>query len=352
MKISRVFRGLFAAPAYYKIHSMYTLIRKCLFCLPAETAHHVALSCLKVIPAQCFSSIETKPIELMGLRFKNRIGVAAGLDKNGDYIDALGKLGFGFIEVGTVTPKPQAGNPRPRLFRLPEKQALLNRMGFNNKGMDYLIERLKTKRYSGVIGVNIGKNASTPMEKAADDYVEGLTKIYPYADYITINISSPNTPGLRTLQQGDFLDNLLKMLSKTREHLVSIHGQYKPLLLKISPDENIDTLKVIAEKIMYYAFDGIIATNTSIDKTAVSGLKHGDEAGGLSGEPILERSNNTLARLKSLLNNKVVLVGAGGISTIDAVQSKLTLGAQLIQVYTGLIYQGPFWIRQLLRTIE
>jgi dihydroorotate dehydrogenase len=333
------------------------ILQKILFLLPPETAHRVALFFLKIIPACCFSKVHTQPIEALGLTFKNPIGLAAGFDKNGEYIDALGKLGFGFIEVGTVTPKPQIGNPKPRLFRLPQKKALINRMGFNNKGVDYLVEQLKKRKYSGIIGVNIGKNASTPIENATDDYLIGLEKVYAYADYITINISSPNTANLRQLQQGKALDNLLAKIDKARTELEKKYTRRKPILLKISPDETIETLKAIVNTVYKNHIDGIIATNTMLNKTAVKNIPHGTETGGLSGLPLLKCSTQVLKTLNRLSHanfphSPLLLIGVGGITKASDVKEKLKAGAKLVQIYTGFIYEGPFIVKKLIKLLR
>jgi dihydroorotate dehydrogenase len=294
-------------------------------------------------------------MNILGLDFNNPIGLAAGFDKNGDYIDALGKLGFGFIEVGTVTPKPQSGNPTPRIFRFPSEKALINRMGFNNKGVDYLIERLKRRKYKGIVGVNVGKNATTPIENAIDDYLICLKKVYTYADYITINISSPNTQQLRQLQEKNHIHEFLFALSTARNSLVQETKKHKPLLLKISPDETNETLEAIVDAVIVNKIEGIIATNTSIDKTPIQHLPHSNETGGLSGHPIFCQATQTLKYLNQLIQEKkssTVLIGVGGITDKKTMQEKFTSGAQLIQLYTGLIYDGPFFIKKLLKNSQ
>lgn len=331
---------------------LYKYLKKILFCFPAEKAHKLAIVCLDKIPSSWFLPLPELPINVFGLYFKNPIGLAAGFDKNGDYIDTLGKLGFGFIEVGTITPLPQPGNPKPRLFRLNKSHALINRMGFNNKGVDYLVERLKQCQYKGIIGVNIGKNAFTPLEEAVEDYLICLKKVYSYADYITINVSSPNTPHLRELQESEYLNRLLLAVSDIRSILEKEQGVHKPILLKISPDETPETLEAIAHAVLHHKIDGIIATNTTINKSKVATLQHGQEAGGLSGSPLLTSSNQTLKTLYALLGNKVPLIGVGGIMKSSEIREKLNSGAKLIQVYTGLIYHGPFWIKHLLKILS
>lgn len=338
---------------------MYKTIKKLLFFLPPETAHQFSMLLLRKTPAHWFPKIPDKPVDILGLRFANPIGLAAGFDKNGDHIDNLAKLGFGFIEVGTVTPKPQEGNPKPRLFRLSSKKALINRMGFNNKGIDYVIERLKERKYKGIVGVNIGKNASTSLDEAVEDYLICVKKVYPYADYITINISSPNTPYLRQLQQNGYLNRLLLAISTIRMLLSNETGLYKPLLLKISPDETDETLEAIVDAVLRHKIDGIIATNTTVDKSEVQSLPHANEAGGMSGPPLFKSANQTLKTLNNILNtlpddkkNLVALIGVGGIMKPVDVKTKFMTGAKLVQVYTGLIYQGPFWIKRLLKAVE
>lgn len=338
---------------------MYQYLQKILFCLPPEKAHSLGLKCLKFFSAVNLK-IPENPVELLGLRFRNTLGLAAGFDKNGDHIDDLARLGFGFIEVGTVTPLPQEGNPKPRLFRLSQKKALINRMGFNNKGVNYLVEKLKKSQHSCVIGVNIGKNATTPLDEAIEDYVICFKKVYAYADYITINISSPNTPNLRELQQDNRLNQLLLTISAIRQLLEQETGIFRPVFLKISPDETPETLKTIVDAVMEYSINGIIATNTTINKTDVEHLKHGQEKGGLSGKPLLEQSNCVLKILKNLIDahpNKeksqhIILIGVGGIQNKQDVLAKLNAGAQLVQVYTGLIYNGPFWIKKLIQNMS
>ncbi len=334
---------------------MYKYFKKLLFCFQPETAHKISMLFLKKMTPAWFPKVPERPLEVLGLKFKNPVGLAAGFDKNGDYIDELGKLGFGFIEVGTVTPKPQIGNPRPRLFRLPKKQALINRMGFNNFGVDYLVERLKVRKYTGIIGVNIGKNADTPIDEAVEDYIICLKKVYPYADYITINISSPNTKNLRQLQQGEHLNCLLLAVSDIRSLIEKEQGIHKPILLKISPDETPETLEAIVDAVHRHKIDGIIATNTTVDKTLVKNLPHSEEAGGLSGFPLFEQSNQTLEILRDLINQsnkKIALIGVGGITRPSDVQIKFEAGAQLVQVYTGFIYHGPLFVKRLVSCLS
>ncbi len=312
----------------------YTQLRPFFFILPPETAHRLALIGLKLLYRLkllplFFKTPPDDPVSLWGLTFKNKIGLAAGLDKNGDYIDALGALGFGFVEVGTATPRPQRGNPKPRLFRLPKQEALVNRMGFNNKGIDHLVERIKHAHYQGVIGINIGKNADTPIEQALDDYLIGLEKAYPVADYITINISSPNTLGLRTLQNGAYLTALLKGLDIRRQTLKVLHQKTTPLFVKVAPDLSIDEIHELATAFLEFNIDGVIVSNTTkVDE------------GGLSGAPLFALSTQCLIQFHRELKEKIPLIGSGGILTPAHAEAKLRAGASLIQVYTGLIYRG------------
>ena len=331
---------------------MYSLLQKLLFKLDAEKSHTLTLELISLLrrtrlDSLIFKPIPDMPVELMGLTFKNPIGLAAGLDKNGDHIDALSQLGFGFIEVGTVTPRPQPGNPKPRIFRLPEQQAIINRMGFNNKGIDHLIEQVKKSRYSGVLGINIGKNFDTPIEDAVEDYAIGFRKAFPHADYIAINISSPNTPGLRDLQQGENISPLLKALSNLKTELTEKHKKTTPFLVKVAPDMSIQETEQLADALLEFNVDGVIATNTTISREGVSGTLHGDEAGGLSGAPVWSKSTETLKILSARLNGAIPIIGVGGITSGEKAQEKLTAGASLIQLYSGLIYQGPNLIHEI-----
>jgi dihydroorotate dehydrogenase len=333
--------------------NIYPLLRPALFSLDPETAHHVTLKLLnfsqqtgltKLIAAQNTE----KPLTVMGLQFKNPLGLAAGLDKNGDYIDALAGLGFGFIEIGTVTPRPQPGNPQPRLFRLPEHQAIINRMGFNNLGVDHLIAQVKNCHYKGILGINIGKNFDTPIENATDDYLIGLRKSYEFASYITLNISSPNTKNLRQLQQGDEIKKLLAALKQEQLILEKQHGKYVPLVVKIAPDLQDDEILHIAELLLEFAIDGVIATNTTIDREAVKNHPLAQESGGLSGAPVKEKSTYVVKKLAEVLNGQLPIIAAGGILTAQDAQEKLAAGASLIQIYSGLIYQGSQLIADIL----
>jgi dihydroorotate dehydrogenase len=324
---------------------MYSVLRPLLFRLAPELAHQLTLGSLDLGSVMGLSSLLAKPVapspvRVMGLDFPNPVGLAAGLDKNGDHLDALGKLGFGFVEIGTVTPKPQPGNAKPRLFRLEEHQAILNRMGFNNKGVDHLVERVKSRRYAGILGINIGKNAVTPVEEAASDYRIGLHKVYPWADYITINISSPNTPGLRTLQYGDQLQRLLEIVKTEQNKLAGSHQRYVPVAVKIAPDMTEAEIRQVAGSLVTAGIDGVIATNTTLSRDAVAGHKHAGEAGGLSGAPLTERSTQVIRQLRAELGGRLPIIGVGGIMTGADAQAKIAAGASLVQLYSGLIYRG------------
>jgi len=320
--------------------SLYGLARPLLFSLDEENAHQVALRAAGV--AALFApSAPRAPVRAMGLEFRNPIGLAAGLDKNAEHIDALGALGFGFLEVGTVTPRPQPGNPRPRLFRLPEREAIINRLGFNNVGVADFLENVRRARWNGVLGINIGKNADTPAERAIDDYELGLKQVYAQASYVTINISSPNTVGLRNLQQADQFDALLKRLTALREPLAERYGRRVPLAVKVAPDLDAAQILAIADAVRRHGIDGVIATNTSVSRDGVEGLRHAAEAGGLSGAPIRERATDVLRGFSKMLKNEVCLIGAGGIMSGTDAADKFAAGATLVQLYTGLIYRGP-----------
>ena len=276
----------------------------------------------------------------MGIEFPNRVGLAAGLDKNGEYIDALGSLGFGFIEIGTVTPRPQPGNPTPRLFRIEKAQGIINRMGFNNEGVDYLIKQVKRKQYHGVLGINIGKNFDTPVEQAASDYLIGMQKVYPYADYITINISSPNTPGLRTLQYGEELKELLSQLKEEQRKLTHQYNQYTPILVKVAPDLVESEIEGIAKVLLELKIDGLIATNTTLSREGIEGLSHADEQGGLSGKPLTDASTEVIAQFFTHLQGNIPIIGVGGIASAADALDKIKAGADLVQLYSGLVYEG------------
>ena len=335
---------------------MFGLLQKGLFRLEPERAHEVALEGLRLgyafgatrIAGSCVSD----PVSLMGLDFGNRVGLAAGMDKNGDYIDALGDLGFGFIEVGTVTPRPQPGNPQPRVFRLPQAQALINRLGFNNKGVAHLVERVRKRRFKGPLGINIGKNFDTPNERASEDYLTCLDAVYEVADYVTVNISSPNTQGLRDLHGEQELDTLLGALAERRQQLADQHGRCVPIALKVAPDLESQAIPMIAEAVARHAMDAVIATNTTIARDAVQHLPHGKEAGGLSGAPVRSASNTVLARLRKELPSQIALVGVGGILSGDDAAEKAALGADLVQFYTGFVYRGPDLIGEAARAVR
>lgn len=348
----------------------YALARPLLFSLDPETAHELTLKALAGVqgtPLQRFFCADRidDPIKLAGLTFPNRVGLAAGLDKNAHCIDGLGAMGFGFIEVGTVTPLAQAGNPKPRLFRLPQAQALINRFGFNNDGLDAFIANIRRselyrqrqhpsaqKAPSMLLGLNIGKNAATPIERASDDYLSCLDAVYPYADYITLNISSPNTKNLRALQSDEALDALLSALAQRREALSTQHGQRTPLFVKIAPDLDLAQVEVIAATLKRHGMDGVIATNTTLSRDAVQGLAHAEQAGGLSGAPMLALSNRVITQLRNTLGPGFPIIGVGGVmSALDAV-SKIRAGADVVQIYTGLIYQGPALVQQAAALIK
>jgi dihydroorotate dehydrogenase len=336
--------------------NFYPLLRPLLFSLDPETAHEVTLKLLNAahhsgLAKLVYPVIADKPVTVMGLIFKNPVGLAAGLDKNGDYIDALAALGFGFVEIGTVTPRPQLGNPKPRLFRLPEHQAIINRMGFNNHGIDHLLAQVKHSYYSGILGINIGKNADTPIENATEDYLIGFRKAASTASYITLNISSPNTKNLRQLQQGDEIKNLLTALKEEQLKHQQIHGNYVPLVLKIAPDLTTDEISHIARLLLAFEIDGVIATNTTIARDKIAGHPLANEAGGLSGAPVKDSATAVVRGLAAELNGKIPIIAAGGIlSTADA-QEKLAAGASLVQIYSGLIYRGSQLIEDIVNSL-
>lgn len=328
----------------------YALTRPFLFGLDPEAAHELTLDSIARFqnsPLQCLwaHSRVSDPVTVAGLKFPNRIGLAAGLDKNGRCIDGLGAMGFGFIEVGTVTPKGQPGNPKPRMFRLPEANALINRLGFNNEGLDSFLANVKRatsfRRAGGILGLNIGKNAVTPIENAVDDYLIGLAGVYPHADYVTVNISSPNTKNLRALQSDEALDALLSALQARKLQLAKEHGRTVPMFVKIAPDLDEAQVKVIAATLKNNGIDGVIATNTTIGRDAVKGLKHAEETGGLSGAPVFEASNTVIRQLRAELGGAYPIIGVGGVLSGADAKAKRAAGADLVQVYTGLIYRGP-----------
>ena len=337
---------------------MYSLLRRILFTMDAERAHHLSFKAahaayqLGLMPK---IKVHSEPHSVMGLNFPNRVGLAAGLDKNGEHIDVLASMGFGFIEIGTVTPRPQDGNPKPRLFRIPEKQAVINRMGFNNHGVDALLANVARSEFvkdGGILGINIGKNAVTPIEQATDDYLSALSRVYPHASYITVNISSPNTKNLRELQQQDALDELLNSLKIRQNELADAHQRYVPMTLKIAPDLDHTQIETIAELLKLHRFDAVIATNTTLDKSATQHLPNGNEIGGLSGAPVREQSTRVVQALKNLLGDEVPIIGVGGIlSGQDAVE-KIQAGAQLVQLYSGLVYRGPNLVRECIQAVQ
>ena len=330
----------------------YSLIRTALFIVDPETAHEHTLNGLRIwgrLPSFTASKdarFVKDPVSLMGLTFPNRVGLAAGLDKNAIAVDGLSKLGFGSIEVGTLTPLPQAGNSKPRLFRLKEQEAIINRMGFNNGGIDAAIERIQRQRYRGILGINIGKNANTPIERATDDYLIGLEKAYPFASYITVNISSPNTKNLRQLQGESELDGLLGALKQRQAELTQRHGRYVPLVLKIAPDLEPLQLTQISDALKRHQIDGVIATNTTLGRAGVENSVLCNEVGGLSGRPVFEKSTAVVKALSEALKGEVPIIAAGGIFSGADAQAKIEAGASLIQLYTGLIYQGPALVRE------
>ena len=338
----------------------YALTRPFLFGLDPEHAHELTLGALARIqhtPLICAVSHRRveDPVTVAGLRFPNRVGLAAGLDKNGRCIDGLAAMGFGFIEVGTVTPKAQPGNPKPRMFRLPEAQALINRLGFNNEGLDAFVVNVKQARFrrkGGILGLNIGKNASTPIERAVDDYLVCLEGVYPHADYVTVNISSPNTQNLRALQSDQALDDLLGALQERRIYLAQAHGRKVPLFVKIAPDLDDQQIESIAHTLTKNQIDGVIATNTTIARDAVAHLPHGQETGGLSGSPVFEASNRVIRQLRAALGSGFAIIGVGGVASGDQARAKIAAGADLVQIYTGLIYQGPALVSEAANAIK
>ena len=325
--------------------SLYRLARPLLFSLDEETSHHLALRGA-ALAALVAPRVPRAPVRAMGLEFPNPIGLAAGLDKNAEHIQALGALGFGFLEVGTVTPRPQPGNPRPRLFRLPAREAIINRFGFNNVGLAAFLDHVRRAHWNGVLGINIGKNADTPAERAIDDYELGLKQAYAQASYITINISSPNTAGLRNLQAADQVDALLNRLARLREPLAERYGRRVPLVVKVAPDLDGAQIQAIADAVRRHGIDGVIATNTSVAREGVEGLRHATEAGGLSGAPIRDRATRVLLAFAERLKNEVCLIGAGGVMSGRDAADKFAAGASLVQLYTGLIYRGPALISE------
>lgn len=336
---------------------MYRLFRPALFRLDPETAHHLTLAGLNAAYSLGLSRIVSPrppddPRTVMGLNFPNPVGLAAGLDKNGDCINGLAALGFGFIEIGTVTPLPQPGNPKPRLFRLPQANAIINRMGFNNHGVNKLIENVRHAKYQGILGINIGKNAATPIEKAADDYLICLRKVYAFASYITVNISSPNTRNLRQLQDEDALNDLLIQLKAEQQKLADTHGKYVPIALKIAPDLETEQIVQIARLLVQHRIDGVIATNTTLSREGVANLPHGTETGGLSGSPVHDKSTAVIRQLAAELKGALPIIGVGGILSGADAAEKITAGASLVQIYSGLVYRGPALISEACAAIR
>jgi len=338
------------------VHALYPLFRPLLFAADPELAHDVALGGLdaaaRVGLAQLAASrLPQAPVEAMGLRFPNRVGLAAGLDKNAAHLKGLATLGFGFIEAGTVTPRAQPGNPRPRMFRVVEAQALVNRLGFNNGGVDAFVANVARSGYRGILGINIGKNFDTPNERAADDYVACLRAVHAHASYVTINVSSPNTKGLRDLQAEEALSALLARIVAERDDLAQKHGRCVPLAVKIAPDLDDAAVNAVARLLVAHRLDGVIATNTTIARDGVAGLPHADEAGGLSGAPLRERSTAVLRTLAKALDGALPIIGVGGILAAGDAQQKIDAGATLVQLYTGLIYRGPDLVAECVRAL-
>ncbi|MFC3032096.1 quinone-dependent dihydroorotate dehydrogenase [Pseudoalteromonas fenneropenaei] len=334
----------------------YDLARRFMFSKDAEWAHEFALENLRRFAGTPLSlawsqTVADKPVQFLGLEFKNPVGLAAGLDKNAECIDAFAQMGFGFIEVGTVTPRPQVGNDKPRIFRLPQADAIINRMGFNNKGVDNLVNNVKAAKYRGILGINIGKNKDTPNEQGKDDYIHCMRKVFEHASYITVNISSPNTPGLRDLQYGEALDDLLESLKAEQMDLTAKHQKNVPMLVKIAPDVDAVQLSQIAESLMKNRIDGVIATNTTLERGMVKGLQHADEAGGLSGRPVREKSTHVVSELKRITEGKLPIIGVGGIDDAGSAQQKFNAGASLVQVYTGFIYRGPGLVKSIVDSL-
>jgi len=336
---------------------MYALARPFLFCLDAERAHDLGLTSIETAYRTGFNALlaarpKPMPIEAFGLRFENPVGLAAGLDKNGAHVDALASLGFGFIEVGTTTPRAQSGNPKPRMFRLPEREAVINRLGFNNDGVDALVRNVERAQFGGVLGINIGRNKDTPNERAVEDYLFCLERVYARASYVTINISSPNTQGLRDLQEEETLKRFVGTLRDAQEHLAAKHGARKPMLLKIAPDLGAAELDGIADVVLASGIDGLICTNTTIDRAPVAGLRHAEESGGLSGKPLFEKSTAVLRGMKQRVGRRIPLIGVGGIVSGADAAAKIDAGASVVQFYTGMVYRGPALIGECVEAIR
>lgn len=336
---------------------MYNLARSLLFKLDPEVSHELSLDMLGASARLGLTSLyaheeAATPVNVMGIEFPNAVGLAAGLDKNADAFEALGALGFGFVEVGTVTPKGQSGNPKPRLFRLPEHEAIINRMGFNNKGVEHMVSRIRQHKFKGVLGVNIGKNLTTSVDDAASDYLACLEQVIPYADYITANISSPNTPGLRSLQFGESLAQLIAPLVEAKNRYAAENGRHVPLAVKIAPDMSDDEIKMVADTLVEQKVDAIIATNTTLSREAVLGHKYANEAGGLSGAPVKDASTHVVRVLCDHLQNELPVIGVGGILSGDDAVEKLQAGAKLVQIYSGFIYRGPELVREAIAATD
>ena len=340
------------------LETAFPIAKSLLFRLDPERAHHLGMAAMRMAEATGLMGLLNPedewiaPVEVMGLRFPNRVGLAAGLDKEGNSIDALGRLGFGSIEIGTITPRPQDGNARPRLFRLIPQEAVINRMGFNNPGIDAGVANVRrSKTFGGVIGFNIGKNKDTPNERAAEDYLVCLRKAYPVAGYVAVNLSSPNTPGLRDLQGAEASARLLEALKREQQVLAAEHGRRVPLVFKVAPDLDDAQVRDLARVFLEGGLDGLIATNTTLDRDRVAGHPHAGEAGGLSGRPVREKSNRVLAGFAAELGGRIPIIGVGGISSLEDAREKLRLGASLVQIYTAFIYQGPGLVRELARCL-
>jgi len=335
---------------------LYSAIRKLMFQFDPEVIHNFTIKGLHLTGNSPFKavykqSVPAKPVEVMGINFPNPVGLSAGLDKNGECIQAFSALGFGFVEIGTITPRPQPGNPKPRIFRLEEANAIINRMGFNNKGVDYLVDQVRQAKFDGVLGINIGKNKDTPEENAKDDYIHCMRKVYDYASYITVNISSPNTPGLRSLQYGEALNDLLSALKEEQKSLAQQYGKYVPVAVKIAPDLTEEEVQGIAECLANNNIDAVIATNTTLAREKVAHLPYGEEQGGLSGAPVKEQSTIVIKQLSKALAGKLPIIGVGGIHSAEDAKEKLAAGASLVQLYTGFIYEGPELIKEIVEAI-
>ncbi len=335
---------------------LYKILRSLLFRLDAEQAHHLGLKGIQALDSLNLSKLvyptpDAAPVEVMGLTFPNSVGLAAGLDKNGDYLAGLSALGFGFVEIGTVTPRPQPGNPKPRLFRLPEAEAIINRMGFNNLGVEHLIAQVQAVQVPAIVGINIGKNIDTAVEDATKDYLIGLGKVYPYADYVTINISSPNTPGLRKLQFGESLNALLSALKDKQTSLHQQYNRYVPMAVKVAPDLSPEEVQALAEAFASFEIDAVIATNTTMARDKVAELKHAEEAGGLSGRPVFAQSTEIVRQFRTALPDVMPIIAAGGIMSGQDAVAKISAGASLVQIYSGFIYHGPALISDVINAL-